>query len=205
MNKLNFKKEFKQFYYPSANSVSVIEVPVLNYIMVNGQGTPDGVEAQQAIEMLFPVAYAIKFIARDRGQDYTVLPLEGLWWADDMNDFVENHRDKWKWTYMIVQPGFITVNNFNDAIKKVQAKNKAMKLSAISFNSLAEGKAAQIMHIGPFSEEHSNIQKIHDHIRSLGGNFDGLKEKHHEIYLSDMRKVAPHAMKTILRQPFHLT
>jgi hypothetical protein len=204
MDKLDLKKEYKQLYSPSANSVSVVDIPFFNYIMVDGQGTPDGMEAQQAIEMLFPVAYAIKFISKAREKDYSVMPLEGLWWADDMDDFVSGRRDKWKWTYMIMQPEFMSQNDFEEAIKKVQSKNKGMNLSKVHFNSLAEGKAAQIMHIGPFSEEHANILKIHQHIASLGGKFDGLKEKHHEIYLSDMRKVAPSAMKTILRQPFHL-
>jgi hypothetical protein len=154
--------------------------------------------------MLFPVAYAIKFISKARDKDYGVMPLEGLWWADDMNDFIAGRRDKWKWTYMIMQPEFISQNDFEEAINKVQSKNKDMNLSKVHFYYFADGKAAQIMHIGPFSEEHANIQKIHDHIAALGGKFDGLKEKHHEIYLSDMRKVAPSAMKTILRQPFQL-
>ncbi|MFZ7102863.1 MAG: GyrI-like domain-containing protein [Peptococcaceae bacterium] len=204
MDKLDFKKEYKQLYNPSANFVSVVDVPVFSYIMVDGQGAPDGAEAQQAIEMLFPLAYAIKFISKGRGKDYGVMPLEGLWWADDMNDFITNRRDKWKWTYMIMQPEFITQNDFEEAVRKVQEKKKDMKLSGVHFDYFAEGKAAQIMHIGPFSEEHANIQKIHEHIAALGGKFDGLKEKHHEIYLSDMRKVPPSAMKTVLRQPFQL-
>jgi hypothetical protein len=204
MDKLDFKKEYKHLYNPSANFVSVVDVPVFNYIMVDGQGAPDGAEAQQAIEMPFPVAYAIKFISKARDKDYGVMPLEGLWWADDMNDFVAGNRDKWKWTYMIMQPDFISQKDFEEAINKVQSKNKEMKLSNVHFDYFAEGKAAQIMHIGPFSEEHTNIRKIHEHIAALGGKFDGLKEKHHEIYLSDMRKVAPSAMKTVLRQPFQL-
>jgi hypothetical protein len=204
MDKLDLKKEYKQLYSPSASSVSVVDVPVFSYIMVDGQGAPDGAEAQQAIEMLFPVAYAIKFISKAREKDYGVMPLEGLWWADDMNDFIAGHRDKWKWTYMIMQPDFISQKDFEEAINKVQSKNKEMKLSNVHFDYFAEGKAVQIMHIGPFSEEHANIRKIHEHINALGGTFDGLKEKHHEIYLSDMRKVAPSAMKTILRQPFQL-
>ncbi len=204
MDKLDLKKEYKQLYSPPADSASVVDVPVFNYIAVDGQGAPDGAKAQQAIEMLFPVAYAIKFISKARDKDYGVMPLEGLWWADDMNDFVAGNRDKWKWTYMIMQPDFISLKDFEEAIRKVQLKNKEMTLSNVHFDYFAEGKAAQIMHIGPFSEEHANIRKIHDHIAALGGKFDGLKEKHHEIYLSDMRKVAPSAMKTILRQPFQL-
>jgi hypothetical protein len=204
MDKLDLKKEYKQLYSPPTDSASVVDVPVFNYIAVDGQGAPDGAEAQQAIEMLFPVAYAIKFISKARDKDYGVMPLEGLWWADDMNDFIAGRRDKWKWTYMIMQPEFISQNDFEEAINKVQSKNKDMNLSKVHFYYFADGKAAQIMHIGPFSEEHANIQKIHDHIAALGGKFDGLKEKHHEIYLSDMRKVAPSAMKTILRQPFQL-
>jgi hypothetical protein len=203
MAKLDFKKEYKQLYSPASHSVSVVDVPALNYIMVDGQGTPDGKEAQEAIQMLFPVAYAIKFILKGKGQDYTVMPLEGLWWADDMNDFVENLRDRWKWTYMIMQPDFVSLKDFEEAVKKVQIKNKSLELSGVHFKSLAEGQAAQILHIGSFSEEHANIQKIHNHIKKLGGVFDGQNEKHHEIYLSDLRKVAPEDLKTVLRQPFH--
>ena len=160
MDKLDFKKEYKYLYNPSANFVSVVDIPVFSYIMVDGQGAPDSAEAQQAIEMLFSLAYAIKFISKGKGADYGVMPLEGLWWADDMNDFISNRRDKWKWTYMIMQPEFISQNDFGEAIEKVQSKNRDMNLSSVHFDYFAEGKAAQIMHIGPFSEEHANIQKI---------------------------------------------
>ncbi|MDD4874409.1 MAG: GyrI-like domain-containing protein [Dehalococcoidales bacterium] len=205
MIKLDFKKEYKQLYSPSHTTVSVVDVPVFNYIMVNGQGAPDGDDAQQAIQALFPVAYTIKFMMKKKELDYTVMPFEGLWWADDMGDFVRGIKNRWKWTYMIMQPDFVSIEDFEEAIIKTRTKNNSPSLSKIYFKSLKEGKAAQILHIGPFSNEHEDIKKIPYHIIKIGGDFDGHNEKHHEIYLSDLRKVSPDRMKTILRQPFTMS
>jgi hypothetical protein len=203
MEKLNLVKAYKELYSPSARDVSVVNVPNLNYIMVDGQGAPDGPDAQEAFQALFPVAYTIKFSMKKKGMDYTVMPVEGLWWADDMNDFVNGIRDRWKWTYMIMQPDFVSGQVFAEAIESVKKKKNIPGLAGVRFSSFEEGKAAQILHTGPFSEEGPNIQRIHDYIKQSGGVFDGHWEKHHEIYLSDMRRVSPDKMKTVLRQPFH--
>jgi hypothetical protein len=131
--------------------------------------------------------------------DYTVMPLEGLWWADDMSDFTKNNRDAWLWTAMIMQPEYVTRSLFEDAKAQVAKKKYLPLLGDIRFAKFHEGKAAQIMHVGPYSEEGPTIKKIHNIISEQGGELSG---KHHEIYLSDPRKSAPEKLKTILRQPF---
>jgi hypothetical protein len=133
------------------------------------------------------------------------MPLEGLWWADDMNDFVNGNRDKWRWTFMIMQPDFITVDIVEAAIQEVKKSKGSQALDLLRFEDYQEGLATQMMHIGPFSEEHQNIMKIHHIIEESGGTFDGKLQKHHEIYLSDFRKTVSEKLKTVLRQPFTLS
>ncbi len=171
--------------------------------MIDGRGDPNTVEeAKETIEALFPVAYALKFmIKKERGIDYVVMSLEGLWWTDDMTEFSMENKDIWKWIYMIMQPEFITKDMFNRALLQVEKKKNPAALSKMRFETLHEGLSAQIMHIGPYSAEGPTIDKLHNFIRENNYKFDGLKEKHHEIYLSDPRKVAPEKMKTIIRQP----
>lgn len=199
MSKLDIKKEFKQFYKPSAKQVEMVDVPKFNFLMVDGEGGPDGTEAKQAIEALYPISYKAKFLSKAKGKDYVVAPLEGLWWADDMKDFETGKRENWKFTYMIMQPDFVTTEMIEEARSKAAEKKDIPALSKVRFESFKEGKAAQIMHIGPFSEEHDNIMRLHDKIAEIGGKLSG---KHHEIYLSDFRKVDPQKMKTVLRQPY---
>ena len=139
-----------------------------------------------------------------KGKDYVVPPLEGLWWADNMEDFINGNRDKWKWTMMIMQPDWITQEIINKAIEKTTKKKPELKnvISKLRLEKYEEGKAAHIMHLGPFSEEGPTISKVHKFIEEQRGGFDGLKNKHHEIYLSDPRKSKPENMKTVIRQPF---
>lgn len=200
-NKIDYKKELKNLYNPSAKEVSEVEVPAMNFLMIDGKGDPNtSEEFKEAIEALYPLAYSIKFdIKKNQGKDFGVMPLEGLWWADDMNDFVTGDRDNWKWTLMIMQPESVTEELFKKNINIVAEKKNPASLSKIRFEKYNEEKSVQIMHIGPFSEEGPNIQKMHDRIKELGGKLSG---KHHEIYLSDMRKTAPAKLKTVLRQPY---
>mgnify|MGYP001565725068 CR=1 FL=1 len=176
----------------------------MNYLMIDGKGNPGQCQEWiDAIETLYPIAYTIKFsIKKSTGFDFGVMPLEGLWWADDMNDFTNGNRDNWLWTLMIMQPEVVTEDIFKKAMSDVKIKKKLASINKIRFETFDEGKCAQLMHIGPFSDEGSNIMKIHYYIENVKGSFDGKLQKHHEIYLSDMRKVAPEKMKTILRQPF---
>ncbi|NVM35540.1 MAG: GyrI-like domain-containing protein [Candidatus Lokiarchaeota archaeon] len=195
----------KEFYQPSANEVSIIEIPEMQFLMIDGMGSPgDSQEYLDALAALYPIAFKTKFLSKAKGKDYVVPPLEGLWWADNMDDFTKGNRDKWKWTMMIMQPDWITQDMINEAktITKDKKPELAELLPKLRLQKYREGKAAQIMHIGPYSEEGPTIQNIHDFIKKEGGKFDGYNNKHHEIYLSDPRKANPATMKTVIRQPF---
>ncbi|MFX1575251.1 MAG: GyrI-like domain-containing protein [Promethearchaeota archaeon] len=183
----------------------MIEVPEMQFLMIDGIGSPgDSKEYQDALAALYPFAFKTKFLCIAKGKDYVVPPLEGLWWADNMVDFTKGNRDKWKWTMMIMQPDWVTQEIINEAIKSTIEKKPDLKkiVSKFRFEKYKEGKVAQIMHIGPYSDEGPTIEKIHDFIKSKGGNFDGQEQKYHEIYLSDPRKANPATMKTVIRQPF---
>lgn len=204
--KVDFKKTLKELYQPSSKEVVETKVPELQFIMIDGIGSPG--EAQEyldALAVLYPVAFKIKFLSKAKSKDYVVPPLEGLWWADDMKDFIKGNRDKWKWTMMIMQPDWITNEMFKKAIEETQQKKPELSklLPKLRLEKYKEGKVAQIMHVGPYSEEGPTVQKVHDFIQNEGGTFDGHKQKHHEIYLSDPRKANPATMKTVIRQPFN--
>ena len=203
--KIDFKKIQKELYQPDAKEPVIIEVPEMQFLMIDGMGSPgDSQEYQDALAVLYPVAFRTKFLSKAKGKDYVVPPLEGLWWADDMNDFTEGNRDKWKWTMMIRQPDWNNQDMIKEAIAITKEKKPELSklLPKLRLEKYKEGKAAQIMHIGPYSEEGPTVQKVHDFIQKEGGKFDGLKAKHHEIYLSDPRKANPATMKTVIRQPF---
>ena len=206
-SKIDFKKTLKEYYQPSSNKVTVIEIPEMQFLMIDGMGSPgDSEEYLNALGALYPVAFKVKFLSKAKGKDYVVPPLEGLWWADKMDDFIKGNRDKWKWTMMIMQPGWITQDIINEAIKLTNEKKPKLSelLIKLRLEKYLEGKAAQIMHIGPYSEEGPTVSKVHDFIKEMGGNFEGHEQKHHEIYLSDPRKANPTTMKTVIRQPFTL-
>lgn len=202
MKKIDYKKELKQFYGASAKKVEVVEVPQMNFLMIDGEGDPNTSKAfQDAVEALFSISYTLKFMIKKGKEaiDYGVLPLEGLWWAEDISQFkTQLKKNNWKWTLMIMQPKYITAKLVNEAIEEMKKKKDLTALSKIRFEAFSEGKAAQTMHIGPFSEEGPTIQKVHDYIGEMKFKLSG---KHHEIYLSDIRKAAPEKWKTIIRQP----
>ena len=199
MKIVDLKKELKHLYQPSAKEVSEVEVPAMNFLMIDGEGNPNSSQAYaEAVEALFAVSYAIKFMAK-KGElaiDYGVMPLEGLWWADDMSRFSVNDKDNWKWTMMIMQPSFISEEIIAQAISEVGKKKNLPALSKLRVEEFAEGRCAQILHIGPFSEEGPTIEKVHQYINAHGQ----LTGKHHEIYLSDIRKADPAKWKTVIRQ-----
>jgi hypothetical protein len=199
MDKIDFKKELKNLYNPSAKEVSIVEVPDMNFLMVDGEGSPASLQYIASLEAIYPVAYALKFIVKKaQGVDYGVMPLEGLWWMDDMTQFSVERKNEWKWLSMIMQPKYVTEADFKAAIEQVNKKKAPEALDKVRFECFHEGKAAQIMHIGPFSAEAANIQKIHAAIKASGHELSG---KHHEIYLNNPAKTAPEKLKTVLRQP----
>jgi hypothetical protein len=199
MKKIDFKKELRHLYQPSAKEVVLVEVPAMNFLMADGQGDPNTSRSyQEAVEALFAVSYAIKFkVKKTLAIDYGVLPLEGLWWADDMATFSVDDKSGWKWTMMIMQPEFVSTALVCDTIAEVKQKKDPSALAKLRLESFAEGKCAQILHIGPFSAEGPTVAKVHQFIDSIGKR----SGKHHEIYLSDIRKADPSKWKTIIRQP----
>jgi hypothetical protein len=195
MTRIDLKKELKTFY-TAPKKPELVDVPPMNFLMVTGQGDPNAGEFQQAMEALFSVSYALKFKAKKIDKDYTVMPPEGLFWAEDMSSFALGDKNAWEWTLMIAQPEFITEEMFWSALEETR-KKKGLKAEP-RFESYHEGLSAQIMHIGPYGDEATTIKMLHDFIRENGYQLNG---KHHEIYLSDPRRAAPEKMKTIIRQP----
>jgi hypothetical protein len=200
MSKIDFKKELKHLYRPSAKEFVVVDVPPMKFLMIDGHGDPNTAqEYQDAVEALYAVAYKLKFTSKKMlGKDYVVPPLEGLWWAEDMKAFTAA-RDKsaWDWTMMIMQPEWITQEMVEEAVKQVEKKGLPA-LSKLRLETYHEGLAVQIMHIGSYDDEAPTIARMHAFIDENGYEPAG---EHHEIYLGDPRKVAPEKLKTVLRQP----
>jgi len=200
MKKVDLKKELKGLYKASAKDVVQVDVPAFKFLMVDGEGDPNtSPEYTQAVEALFSVSYTAKFMVKKGPQplDYSVMPLEGLWWADDLSAFVANHRANWKWTMMIMQPHFVADEVIESAIAAVRSKKRLSGLEKLRLEGFTEGRCAQVLHVGPFSEEGPTIERLHAFIDARSG----LTGKHHEIYLSDIRRADPKNWKTIIRQP----
>jgi hypothetical protein len=201
MEKLDLKKQWKHLYQPKTGTIATVDVPPLTYLMVDGQGDPNTSPAfQEAVEALYSLSYTLKFSLKKspRAIDYGVMPLEGLWWADDPQSFYQADKPTWKWTVMILQPEFVAQTEVDAAFEEVRRKKNPAALSRVRFETLEEGASAQTLYLGPFSEEGPTIQRMHDFIHAAGME---LRGKHHEIYLKDPRKTAPGKLKTILRQP----
>ncbi len=200
-DKVDLKKSLDCFRAP-IGEFRLLEVPDLSYLMVDGHGAP-GASAQYtgALEALYPVAYKLKFASKlDLGRDYVVPPLEGLWWAEDMSVFTSS-RDKtqWDWTLMIMVPDWIDGALVETAIERAGAKAPPARLGDVRFETLSEGLCVQTLHLGSFDDEGPVLQRMHEEfIPAEGLRMTG---RHHEIYLSDVRKVAPEKLRTILRQP----
>jgi len=191
----------KALYLPSAREAAIVDVPAMNFLMIDGAGDPNGSKTfQDAVEALFAVSYTLKFTVKKgpSGIDYAVMPLEGLWWMEGPGEFDPSRKDLWKWTAMIAQPGPVTRALFEAAAAQVKSKKEAPALPHVRFESFAEGRAAQMLHIGPFDAEGPTIEKVH---RFAAENGFRLRGKHHEIYLSDFRRTAPAKLKTVVRHP----
>ena len=198
----DFKKTLDS-YRARAGEFRVVEVPPLRYLMVDGHGDPNTAPAYaEAIAALYPVAYALKFASkRGLDRDYVVPPLEALWWADD-HDVFTSARDKsqWDWTAMIMTPNWLTADHLEAAVATAAAKPDASPvLPRLRLETLEEGRCVQTLHIGSYDAETEVLAELHDRfIPEAGLRMSG---KHHEIYLSDPRRVAPARLRTILRQP----
>jgi hypothetical protein len=203
MTKLDLKKELKHLYNPPANKVTEVDVPPANYLMIGGQGDPNtSQEYRQAVEALFSVSYGLKFAVKEQvGVDYSVMPLEGLWWTKGNKPFTaantQNKKD-WRWTAMISQPSMVTRPLLACVLEQTKKKKALPALPLLRFEALTEGKAVQILHIGPYSAEEPTITKLHDYARERGYSLTG---KHHEIYLNTPDRTAPQKLKTVIRHP----
>lgn len=193
------KKELKAFYQAPEKEIKIVDVPAFSFLTIDGEGDPNASpQYARAVETLFALSYTVKFqVKREEGIDYTVMPLEGLWWAEDMAAFESGRRDEWKWTMMIMQPDFVSLERIEAAVAKVRKEKRRLDVEKVRFEKHAEGRAAQLLHIGPFSKEGPAIRRLHDFINERSR----LRGKHHEIYLSDFRRTDPSRWRTILRQP----
>ena len=204
MTKTDYVKELKEFYGGKVGTQVVVQVPKMNFIMIDGTGDPNSSQDyMDAIQTLYPVAYTIKFTSKLKyGNDFKVMPLEGLWWTEDMADFSTADKSNWLWTAMIMQPDEVSEAIFQEAVDQVRQKKPPKSLDKVRFESYEEGRAAQVMYVGPYSEEGPIIQALHQFIRDQGGSLDATNKHHHEIYMGDPRRTDPSRLKTIIRQPF---
>jgi hypothetical protein len=204
MQKTDFKKVLKDLYAPSAGDFSQVVVPEMRFVKVDGAGNPNTVEAYRSgVEWLYGTSYAMKFACKaELERDYVVLPLEGLWWAEDPAAFAARKKDLWQWTMMIMVPEFVTRAIFEAAVLKTAAKRKQDAPPSFRLESLDEGLCLQALHVGSYDDEGPALARLHDETMPAQGlTFNG---PHHEIYLSDPRRVAAEKLKTVLRQPVRL-
>ena len=205
----DYKKEHKDLYLPKTEP-SIIDVPEMTFITVDGKGNPNtSVEYQNALEILYGLSYAIKMSKKSNTQpigyfEYVVPPLEGLWWGEDGYFDGMNIVDKNKlcWTAMIRQPEFVTTETFYMAKQIVNKKKPGLDVLLARLVSFSEGLCAQIMHLGSYDDEPATIKVLEKYIVDLGHSNDiSANRKHHEIYLSDPRKTALDKLKTVIRHP----
>ncbi|MEV0595764.1 GyrI-like domain-containing protein [Nonomuraea cavernae] len=200
-NKADFKKSIDA-YQAKQGRFQITEVPDLRYLMIDGHGDPNtSVAFSDAVEALYPVAYKLKFASkRDLDRDYVVMPLEGLWWAGDMDAFTASRdKSRWDWTLMIMVPDWVDESMFTTAVERAGAKNGPARLDDVRLESLSEGRCVQTLHVGSFDDEAGVLARMHHEF--IPDNGLHMVGKHHEIYLSDFRKTAPEKRRTILRQP----
>jgi hypothetical protein len=201
MPPIDYKKELKQLYAPSAQEPVLVDVPPLHFLMIDGHGDPNTAPAYAAaVEALYALAYTLKFMVKrgPNGVDYTVMPLEGLWWGAGIDWHDSGQRADWQWTMMIMQPEHITAELFEQALVATRKKKPTLALDRVRFERYDEGPAAQILHIGPYAIEGPTVARLHAFIEQQG---HALRGKHHEIYLGDPRKTAPEKLRTVIRQP----
>ena len=203
----DFKKEYKEFYMPK-NRPGIVTVPSMNYIAVRGHGDPnqENGEYKQSIGLLYGIAFTIKMSKMgdhriDGYYDYVVPPLEGFWWQEGVQGIDYTHKEDFQWISCIRLPDFVTAEDFTWAVGEATRKKKA-DFSRVEYLPVNEGLCVQCMHIGPYDTEPSTVQRMHEFMESEGYVLDiSDTRRHHEIYLSDVRKVSPEKLKTVIRHP----
>ena len=200
MAKVDFKRELRELY-SATRKATLVEVPELAFAMVDGHGDPnEAPEYVEAVQALYSVAYTARFALKRApgGLDYGVMPLEGLWWAQDMSAFTTGDKSSWDWTMMIMQPAQVTPEVFEEARAGASRKKRLPAIERLHLEPFTEGRAAQVLHVGPYAAEGPVIQDLHQFIADHGCEPVG---KHHEIYLNDPSRTAPEKLRTIIRQP----
>ncbi|SDG48740.1 GyrI-like domain-containing protein [Pelagibacterium luteolum] len=201
-DKIDFKKRLKTLYGPTrSKGIHIVNVPTMRFLMADGFGDPNtSGDYADVVAALYSVAYGIRAASKTQlKRDYVVPPLEGLWWADDMNDFVSRAKNRWHWTMMIMVPDWIGPALIARTIELIVSKKNPPAMDRIRVDVLEEGRAAQVLHIGSYDDEGPALAKLHeDYLPGINAVPTG---KHHEIYLSDPRRVPAEKLKTILRQP----
>lgn len=199
MPKFDYKKDLKELYSPSKKEFKFVDVPPLNFIMLDGHGNPNNNPAYaETLQVLYSLAYTLKFALKPQGIEFSVPPLEGLWWMPDMNEFTEANKDRWDWSMMIMMPEVVSPGLFEKACQDVQRKKGLALVDQARLETYQEGMSVQILYFGAYADEGPTIARMHEFIRSSGYATNG---KHHEIYLGDARRNAPENLKTIIRQP----
>jgi len=196
-DKLDLYRQFKSEYVTPKEPVFVVVGPA-KYLSITGHGAPGGEQFKSHIAALYCVAYTLKMAEKFAGHDYKVCHLEGQWWAEDHCDFREHHPKDWQWRLLIRVPDFITQKEVDDTIKTVMAKGKAPFAYQVKLEELTEGRCVQMLHVGPYADEKTAVEKIHAMAEGKGLHVRG---PHHEIYLSDPNRVPPERLRTILRYP----
>lgn len=199
-DKIDLKKEYKELY-KQGKKPALVRVPAFNYLALDGRGDPNtSPDYVAAVEALYGVAYTLKFMLKGgpRAKDYAVMPLEGQWWAEDMDKFAETPKSQWLWTMSILQPPEITPDLVEEAREAIRKKKNPPALDKLRLESVEDGLSAQVLYLGPYSDEGPTILALHEFIAQSGHEIHG---KHREIYLSDPRRAAPEKLKTIIRQP----
>lgn len=207
MTNVDLKKSLKHLYAPSAKQVTRVELPPMSYLMIDGEGNPNTSQLyQDSVQALYQLAYAVRAICKEAGHVFTVMPLEGLWMIKGSGSAPEGYtitaadKDQFLWTLMIMQPNSVTAGMVEQAREKTGKKKLVpQRLHDVRLETFYEGNCVQIMHTGSYDDEGPTVACLHRYIEEQGWTLSG---KHHEIYLSDPRKVAPEKMKTIIRQPF---
>ena len=198
--KVDLKKEYQELYKAGKNP-ALVRVPAFNYLALDGRGDPNtSPQYAVAVEALFGLAYTLKFRLKKGPEalDYVVMPLEGQWWAEDMDKFAETPKSEWFWTMSILQPPEITPDHLERAREEVRQKKNPAALDQVRLESVEDGLSAQVLHLGSYADEGPTIERLHQFIHESGHELWG---KHREIYLSDPRRAAPDKLKTIIRQP----
>jgi hypothetical protein len=199
--KLDYKRELRELYGLQAGPPMIVDVPELSFLMVDGIGDPNtSRDYVESVEALFAVSYRVKFAVKRgaEGIDYGVMPLEGLWWVDDMSTFSLDDKSSWSWTAMIMQPEVVTDELVRRSILEASKKKPLPAATKLRLDRFGEGLAAQVLHIGPYGAEEPTIEGLHAFIAEAGYRPSG---KHHEIYLSDPSRAEPAKLRTIIRQP----